>query len=315
MGTLLEQQASLGDFLEYQSELQDLLAASNHSNRSPWGDPQHLARQIETCSNQFAMQVGRGKSFEEALDTSSDFPLPIRLSWNAWLATQRSPESFDLLQPPFAKIPGTKRTWFLSLQLAILLVLAFLILNVWSAWGASAILFVYRDSHMQPGVLVRWMSQISGWPFGLWIGILALAFLTIFVLFRWVQRRDGAKRKERSANPDAIAKWQQGKFIELLASQNYSIDSATDLIRSMENAASTARTRSEVDASSGLIDKNWLSIWGADLAFEKRMTFQVSSAPYMVFLAMSGLVVFAVGLAVFGPMIELLYALLPAGAF
>jgi hypothetical protein len=315
MGTLLEQQASLSDFLEFQRELQDLLIASNLSSRSPWGNPQRLARQIETYSNEFAMQVGRGKSFEDALDARSDFSFPVRLSWNAWLATQRSPESFELLQPPFAKIPGTRRTWFLPLQLAILLVLAFLILIVWSAWGARALLFVYRDSHLQPGILVRWMKQISDLPFGLWIGILALAFLAIFFLFRWIQRREGARWNERSSEVIAITKWQKGKFIELLTSRNHTIESATDLLRSIEKAPSAAETVSEEPVSSGLIHKNWLAVWGADWAFEKRMTFKVSSAPYMVFLAMSGLIVFGVGLAVFGPMIELLYALLPAGAF
>ncbi len=56
-------------------------------------------------------------------------------------------------------------------------------------------------------------------------------------------------------------------------------------------------------------------LWSAEKAIERRLAYRVSILPYTVYFIGSGVVVFGVGLLVFGPLIELLYATFVPGAF
>lgn len=315
MGTLYEQQANLGDFLEYQRQLQDLLIASSGTKVSAWGNNAPLSARVEKLSSQLAMQVGKGERFDSALDSATDFPLPLRLSWNAWLATDRSPDSFDILQPPVAKIPGRRRTWFLPVQLAILLVLALTILAFWNEIGSRALLAIYRDSDLQPGILVTQFQQWSPYPRWYLIAPIGLLFLGIFIGFRKLQQQGVASWNTRDAVPLEVQKWQEGKFLELLTQHNQSIDVATVQYSRLAQNKIAAPKMPSPNAEASSLNPSWVSAWGAELAFEKRMQFKLSSIPYLAFLFLSGLIVFGVAAVVFGSLIELLYALLPAGAF
>lgn len=315
MGTVYEQQASLSDFLEYQRQLQDLLIAGRDAGASAWGNRQHLSARVEQLSSQLALQVGRGERFDSALDAATDFPLPLRLSWNAWLGTGRSPESFDILQPPIAKIPGRIRTWFLPVQLAILLVLALVILTFWNAIGTRVMLAIYRDSNLQPGFFVTLFQQWSVLPGWYFIAIVGPLFIGIYIAFRWLQQQGVASCNTRDTPPWEVNKWQEGKFLELLTKHNQPIDDSVNQYRVLAKEQTVAPSATQPSAMAASINPNWISAWIADLAFEKGMQFKLSSLPYMAFLLLSGFIVFSVAIFVFGSLIELLYALIPAGAF
>ena len=98
------------------------------------------------------------------------------------------------------------------------------------------------------------------------------------------------------------------------------------LVRSERSPQSTKATSKEdvykpIDAPESASEStSWLTphgyiLWSSEKAVERKITYRVSTLPYTIYFVGSGVVVLSIGLLVFGPLIELLYATVVPGAF
>ncbi|XZE22021.1 hypothetical protein SH449x_001937 [Pirellulaceae bacterium SH449] len=333
MASVFNDQVGLVDLLEFHRQIEGMVAAGVTFSWQGEDSANMLKTELERVAGRAAILVGEGRSFLDAWKSIPDLSPTYKAAFLAWVLSDRSPDAFDLLKPDESKLPQSRWTWFLNFQLGLVFVLALVVLALWLSAGRMSL--IYENSKLEVGPLSRFLGAMQENPtFALAGGALAL-LLWGCVLYS-VKRKLGTLNQSITAK-EAEARWNwiQARFLKLATGPSLSVVQAQQLFKSVVRSGAVPAT-SRIDAGelvtseqaakqtedSGSTDQShsWIAPgsyirWSAERAMERRLAYRVSALPYTLYFVGSGVVVFGIGLLVFGPLIELLYATVVPEAF
>jgi len=137
--------ATLGDLVAFHAQVETLAQAGLLPPSNSFANAE-VARTVNCrVASRLALKTAQGGSFPDAFCSAPDTAASYRLAFLAWYCTNRSPQSFDLLngyQPRRADFLFGR---YVSLQLGIISAVAFCVLVLW-VWNAvpSLALFSWR---------------------------------------------------------------------------------------------------------------------------------------------------------------------------
>lgn len=321
MASVFNDQVGLVDLLEFHRQIEGMVAAGVTFSWQGEDSASVLKTELERVAGRAAILVGEGRSFLAAWKSIPDLSPTYKAAFLAWVLSDRSPDAFDLLKPDKSKLPQSRWTWFLNFQLGLVFVLALAVLTLWLTAGRMSL--IYENSDLEVGPLSRFLGAMQENPtFAIAGGVLAL-FAWGCVLYS-VKRRLGKLNQSITAK-EAEARWNwiQARFLKLATGPTLSVVHAQQLFQSIvscesvlnEQAAKQTDDKSSTDQSHSWISPGSYIRWSAERAMERRLAYRVSALPYTIYFVGSGVVVLGIGLLVFGPLIELLYATVVPEAF
>lgn len=328
MASVQNDQFGLVDLLEFNRQIDGLLAVDIPLTWRGDDSPAVLKSEIERIAGRIAILVGEGKSFMEAWKAVPDISLTYQAAFLGWVHSNRSPSAFDLLKSNITRLPQSRKLWFLNFQLGLVFLLALGVLALWLRFGRMSLL--YNDSKLVVGPISRFLESMQSQPVFAMAGCLVALLVWGCVLY--LAKIRIAKVSQAILVRESIAQrnWIKSQFVELVSAQSGDSIEAGSLYDSLIQSRNSnspvvlgsGEGRNELVAAPIETNKKetWLSphshvSWSADKAAEKRLSYRVSTLPYTIYFIGSGVVVMGIGLLVFGPLIELLYATLVPGAF
>ncbi|MFN9420222.1 MAG: hypothetical protein ACK578_22415, partial [Pirellula sp.] len=235
-----------------------------------------------------------------APDTAASY----RLAFVAWYCTNRSPQSFDLLngyQPRRADFLFGR---YVSLQLGIISTVAFCVLALW-VWNAvPSLVGMYLEERAPLGIGAQFL-----WFLHEWLAVWAIGIpLIALALFAWrklaaTQMPKQPEEKLHSRQPEAL----RVDFVSLLESSGCSLEDSMAIYHKAVGA--DARSESLPIPGANLDVSKWAVHQTNDLSVH----WKNSWSAYCFFATIAGVLVFGVAIALFQPMIELLLHLCQYG--
>lgn len=296
--------ATLGDLIAFNAQIESLAQAGLLPPSSCFADAE-VARTLNyRVASRLALRTAQGTSFPDAFCSAPDTVASYRLAFLAWYCTNRSPQSFDLLngyQP--------RRTDFLfgryvSLQLGIISAVAFCVLTLW-VWNAvPSLVGMYLEERAPLGIGAQFLWFLHEWlpVWAIGIPLIALA------LFAW--RKLAVTRMPRQLEEKLHGSQQEAlmvDFVSLLKSSGGTLEDSMDIYH--KAVGEDARSESLPIPNANLDVSNWAVHQTNDLS----VLWKNSWRAYCFFATIAGVLVFGVAIALFQPMIELLLHLCQHG--
>lgn len=321
-------QIGLVDLLEFNRQIEGMLAAGIPLSWQGDDSGAVLRSESERIGGRVAILIGEGRTFLEAWNSIPGLSLVYKAAFVSWALSSRSPVAFDLLKPNTLRLPHARKLWFLNFQLGLVFVLALGVFGVWLSFGRMSL--IYDNSKLEVGPLSRLLEWLQTQPTYAMAGGLFALFVWGCLLYlakaRSIKLSQAITSKESQANDS----WIKSQFMRVVAKHTESLEEAERLFASLVYSRNVKRFASdaveekqaeqvnapEMETS----NKPWPSpqsyiLWSAEKAVERRLSYRVSTLPYTIYFVGSGVVVLCIGVLVFGPLIELLYATVVPGAF
>ena len=321
-------QIGLVDLLEFNRQIEGMLAAGIPLSWKGDDSAAILRSESERIDGRVAILTGQGCTFLDAWNSIPEMSLAYKAAFASWALSGRSPSAFDLLKPNTLSLPHARKLWFLNFQLGLVFVLALGVFGVWLNFGRMSL--IYNNSKLEIGPLSRLLEWLQNQPsYAMAGGLIALVvwgYLLHLAKARSVKLNQAITSKEAKASHN----WIKSRFIGVVAKHTGSLEEAERLFTSLVQARNlsqlstrTAEEKPTEQSDTSSIetgDKYWPSpqsyiLWSAEKAVERRLSYRVSTLPYTIYFVGSGVVVLCIGVLVFGPLIELLYATVVPGAF
>jgi hypothetical protein len=296
--------ATLGDLVAFHAQVEALAQAGLLPPSNCFANAE-VARTVNyRVASRLALKTAQGASFPDAFCSAPDTAASYRLAFVAWYCTNRSPQSFDLLngyQP--------RRTDFLfgryvSLQLGIISTVAFCVLALW-VWNAvPSLVGMYLEERAPLGIGAQFL-----WFLHEWLAVWAIGIpLIALALFAWrklaaTQMPKQPEEKLHSSQQEAL----RVDFVSLLESSGCSLEDSIAIYHKAVGA--DARSESLPIPGANLDVSKWAVHQTNDLS----VLWKNSWSAYCIFATIAGVLVFGVAIALFQPMIELLLHLCQYG--
>ncbi|MFN7842385.1 MAG: hypothetical protein ACK5YR_23980 [Pirellula sp.] len=328
MASVYNDQISLVDLLEFNRQIEGMLAAGIPLSWQGDDSSAVLRSESERVTSRVAILVGQGSPFLEAWKAIPDVSLPYQAAFFGWVFSCRSPSAFDLLKLNTTRLPQARRLWFLNFQLGVVFFLALGVLAIWLTFGRMSL--VYNDSKLAVGPLSRFLESMQDQPVFAMAGCVVALILWGIVLHFSKIRISKLSQAITTTEIQAHRNWIKSQFMELVMAHSGNVGWAEQLFESLvrserspqpTNASSKEGDYKPSDASDSASEStSWLTpqgyiLWSSEKAVERKISYRVSTLPYTIYFVGSGVVVLSIGLLVFGPLIELLYAAVVPGAF
>ncbi|MCU0718434.1 MAG: hypothetical protein MUC83_01925 [Pirellula sp.] len=328
MASVHNDQIGLVDLLEFNRQIEGMLAAGIPLTWRGDDSSAVLRSESERVAGRAAVLVGQGSPFLEAWKAIPEISLTYEAAFMGWVLSNRSPFAFDLLKSNTTRLPQARKLWFLNFQLGLVFLLALGVLAIWLSFGRLSLL--YNDSKLEVGPISRFLETMQSQPvFAMAGGLVALLVWGCMLHFAKIRI---SKVSHATSERELLASrnWIKSQFMELVAGHTGDAQGAGSLFESLirskipnpPSSGNAEEKRNELVDAPDLADKreSWLSSqsyisWSAEKASERRVSYRVSTLPYSIYFIGSGVVVMCIGLLIFGPLIELLYATFVPGAF
>lgn len=320
-------QIGLVDLLEFHRQIEGMLAAGIPLSWQGDDSSAVLRSESERIGGRVAILIGEGRTFLEAWNSIPDVSLVYKAAFASWSLSGRSPVAYDLLKPNTLRLPQARKLWFLNFQLGLVFLLALGVLGVWLSFGRMSL--IYNDSKLEVGPISRLLEWLQSQPTYAMIGGVFALYLWGYLLY--LAKARSIKLSQAITSKEALANynWIKSQFMRVVAKHTGSLEEADRFFASFvqsknvnQSATSAEEESKEQTVASELVasGKPWPSsrshiLWSAEKAVERRLSYRVSTLPYTIYFVGSGVVVLCIGVLVFGPLIELLYATLVPGAF
>ena len=315
MAAVPNDQIQLIDLLEFNRQLEGMITAGLPLSWQGDDSPSVLSVQAERVASQAALQVAQGRSLAEALKSLPDVSVLYKAGFLGWVLSDRSPVAFEMLTSNVARLQQARKIWFLNFQLGVVALLALVVLAIWLSFGRIDLL--YTDSHLQIGPLSRLLESLQAKPLFALVGGAFLLVLWGGALQLIKHRLAKLSLAMTSKQANARRNWIKSKFISLVSSCRGSISEAEEFFDSLvwQSPINCDEVGPPVVGDQSPIARSAYLLWSADKAVDQRLSYRISTLPYVIYFIGSGVVVFSIGLLVFGPLIELLHAAVVPGAF
>lgn len=321
-------QIGLVDLLEFNRQIEGMIAAGIPLSWQGDDSAAVLRSESERIGGRVAILIGQGRTFVESWSSIPEVSLAYKAAFVSWVLSGRSPDAYDLLKPNTLRLPQARKLWFLNFQLGLVFLLALGVFGVWLNFGRVSL--IYNDSKLEVGPISRFLAWLQNQPTYAMGGGLVALYLWGCLLY--LAKARSIKLSQAITSNEALANynWIKSQFMTVVAKHTASLEEAERFFASLVQSTNLnqSATRAEekkleehVDAPKmAPLDKPWPSpqshiLWSAEKAVERRLSYRVSTLPYTIYFVGSGVVVLCIGVLVFGPLIELLYATVVPGAF
>ncbi|MFN9411051.1 MAG: hypothetical protein ACK57V_01545, partial [Pirellula sp.] len=296
--------ATLGDLVAFHAQVETLAQAGLLPPSNSFANAE-VARAVNCrVASRLALKTAQGGSFPDAFCSAPDTAASYRLAFLAWYCTNRSPQSFDLLngyQPRRADFLFGR---YVSLQLGIISAVAFCVLVLW-VWNAvPSLVGMYLEERAPLGIGAQFLWFLHEWLVVWAIGIPLIAL----ALFSWrklaaTQIPHQPEEKLHGSQQAAL----RVDFVSLLKSSGYTLEDS--MATYCKAVGEDARSESLPIADANLDVAKWAVHQTNDLS----VLWKNSWNAYCLFATIAGVIVFGVAVALFHPMIELLLHLCQYG--
>ncbi|MCU0712070.1 MAG: hypothetical protein MUC43_08425 [Pirellula sp.] len=328
MPSVYNDQIGLVDLLEFNRQIEGMLTAGIPLTWRGDDSPVVLKTESERVASRAAVLVGQGSPFLEAWKAIPEISPTYEAAFMGWVLSNRSPYAFDLLKSNTTRLPQSRKLWFLNFQLGLVFLLALGVLAIWLSFGRLSL--IYTDSHLEVGPISRFLETMQSQPVFAMVGGLVALLVWGIVLHLAKIRVAKLSQAMTARESRATVNWIKSQFMELVSSHTGNLKDADQFFESMVHERSAnppaevtaEKSSDEQFAAPDVVSSNrsWLApqgymLWSAEKAVECRLAYRVSTLPYTIYFVGSGVVVLGIGVLIFGPLIELLYATLVPGAF
>lgn len=271
----------------------------------------------ELASKELAYGVTLGQSLFEALRSNTTVPEAYKLSFLAWLVTDRSPYSFDLLKRMESREPVTllRGSWFLYSK--VLIVLGTIAFLIWQFTGAVALKALYLESSFPPGPIGRISIYLHDHfvipllafdrsSYANLVVLIAIPFVVFFVLQSLTKLFLGSaylNNKQRHL-------FDRSNFIRILLNQGFPIQTAFAIQRSVvSHSADSSTSPSEPETLNSDEMMLHAQLWGTEKKLGQKMRRSSIQYPYFIVMLTGGLLVLLLAISIFIPTFEFIYSL------